>query len=387
MLSLLCLAGTGGCLRLQQGDEDETTVADGSTAAGTDTGEGERTTEAVETEEEATLDEQWTTDFHLNNVWSVNNYFFVLGYDAVARVVGSGLDWTRQIPGENGVSGRGAFAQNNSRVLFGISPDEEESEDADAGAQFLAHNSASGNRLWRYEMPTEGRHDYARGAAFVDDIAVLGSHSYGSDFEHDPLVVGVDADTGEQRWETHLADVGAKYLSSMSVYDGSVHVGMADRGVALLDPETGSVERTFEAMRTLTVGGTVSGGTLSGDVTAASLDDGRTQWSGTVDDRTYTQPAVDNTLVVVGTGAGTVYAFERPSGEVRWTRQVTGAVHALTTTPSRVWVADRNDGLTAFARDTGVVQHRSTRRIEDMESYGNELLIGSGDTVAQYTIA
>ena len=173
----------------------------------------------------------------------------------------------------------------------------------------------------------------------------------------------------------------------MSVYDGSVHVGMAGRGVALLNPETGSVKRTFDSMRTLTVGGTVSGGTffgtLSGDVTAASLDDGRTQWSGTVDDRTYTQPAFDNTVVVVGTGAGTVYAFERTSGEVRWTRKVTGAVHAITTTASQVWVADQNDGLTAFARDSGTVQHRSTRRIEDMESYGGELLIGSGGAVAQ----
>lgn len=390
VLSLLCLAGTGGCLRLQGSSQGATTTGDGEPATSEPRDSAEETaTDDSETESGITLSERWTDELVLETVLSVNQGFFVQGDEMVAKALPSGMEWTYETPGPNGNHATEAFAHNDGRAVFGISPDEGESEDPDSAAYFLAFNSATGERLWTYEMPKNGLYEYARGAAIVDDVAVLGGHLYGSAPDLDPLVVGVDVETGEQVWETHLSDVGARYLSGMAVYDGSVCVEMAYHGVAVLDPATGSVDRTVDSVRNSIDGGTVSVGTFFGDddeeAAAYSLDDGSRQWSQPIDDRTWTQPAVDNTVAVFGTGAGSVYVFERASGEVRWEKPVNGTVNALTLTASHVWVADQNDGLTAFSRSDGTVRLRATEAVEDMAAHGDSLLVGD-DATTLYTI-
>lgn len=388
VLGLLCLVGGGGCLRLQEG-QGETTAAGSDGAATADTDVGVTTADDSASESGVTLTERWSEELNLEKVWAEGSGFFLAGDERVARAFPSGMDWTNEIPGVDDNLATEAFALNDSRAVFGISPDEGETENPDRSAQYLAFNSASGERLWRYEMPKDGKHEYARGAALVGGVAVIGSHLYGSTSEYDPLVVGVDAETGAQMWETHLAEHGARYLSSMAVYDGAVYVGMAGSGIARVDASTGTVDQTFGSMSTLTVGGTVNGrsfyGAIGGTATAYSLDDGSTQWSGTLDDRTWVKPVVDNTLAVFGTGAGTVYAFERSSGEQRWTQPVNGRVNAITLTASHVWVADENNGLTAFARTDGTVRHRATQAVDDMAASGDSLLVG-GDTTTLFTI-
>jgi outer membrane protein assembly factor BamB len=382
-LALAGLAATGGCLRLTDGGDGPGGDGERTTATAT-AGGGGATTGTGTDGDGPTLTERWSADLNLDRAWARNQGFFVGGHERVASVFPSGVNWSREIPGEHGNDGAEAFALADSRAVFGISPDEGEREDPDAAAHFLAHNAASGERLWRHEMPTDGRHEYARGVALVDGVAALGSHLYGSGADLDPLVVGVDAATGERRWESHLAERGARYLSGVTGYGDAVCVGMAGRGVAMLDPATGAVERTVDATRTLTVGGTVRGstfvGTRSGEVTAVALDDGTVRWSGEIDDRIYSRPAVDNTLVVVGTGAGTVYAFDRTSGAVRWERRVNGTVSATALTATHVWVADRNAGLTALDREDGTVRHRATREVDDLAARGDSLLVGDDET-------
>ena len=101
----------------------------------------------------------------------------------------------------------------------------------------------------------------------------------------------------------------------------------------------------------------------------------------------YTTPVIDNSLVVVGTQAGTVYAFERQSGETRWEASITNAVAAIETTGAHVWVGDTDIGLTAYDRADGSLVHRSTKPVngDDIAVADGVLLLG-GDTATAYTI-
>ena len=96
---------------------------------------------------------------------------------------------------------------------------------------------------------------------------------------------------------------------------------------------------------------------------------------------------IDNSLVVVGTQAGTVYAFERQSGEMRWEASITNAVAAIETTGAHVWVGDTDIGLTAYDRADGSLVHRSTKPVngDDIAVADGVLLLG-GDTATAYTI-
>ena len=48
--------------------------------------------------------------------------------------------------------------------------------------------------------PSDGKHNLAIGATVVDDVVVLAVSDYGTEDTLEPLVWGVDVETGETRW-------------------------------------------------------------------------------------------------------------------------------------------------------------------------------------------
>jgi outer membrane protein assembly factor BamB len=397
VLALAGLVGTGGCLRLQEGGTTEAeTATPGTGDTDSDDGvgatAGEEDTEDTVGTGEVTLTERWTDGWHVNDGWVSNQTFYLSGTDGVGTAHQSEMGWTAELADDD-ILGTEAFGISGGRAVFGLSPDPDgQGYSPNVGARFYAYDHPAGERAWRFDAPADARHNYARGVAVVDGVAAVGSHTYGMDIDYDPLVTGVDMGTGEQVWETHLAEVGGRYLVDVATYDGAVCVGStgtSDAGITLLDPATGEVVQHFDRIRMSTDGAAVSGSSYYpcafDQMAAYSLDDGSTRWSTDVDDRIGAQPVVDNTLVVCGTVAGTVYALERDTGTVRWQASVDETVESVALSVSHVWVANQASGLTGFARDDGSVVHRSTQDVSDLAVYDDTLLVGGDDTTA-YTI-
>lgn len=292
------------------------------------------------------------------------------------------MRWTRDVNGGSNNIGTRAFDTDGSRVIFGISPDAEVDEvPDDDGASFHAYDFGSGDELWTVEAPSNGKHTYAQGVAIVGDV-VVDSHGYA---EGEPLVYGVDLESGETQWAVGVPDLPAGYISDVFGYDDEAYVTLG-RGTRVLDPQTGSVSASRESIRVAWPGGSVSGDTLfapsGNDLIAYDLENGGERWSQSIGDWIDPQPAVDNSLVVAGTRAGNVHAFERASGEQRWKYSIDRAVGALALSVSLVWVADNESGLTAHRRSDGEVIDRSTHDVEDIAVHDNTLLVGGNDTAA-----
>lgn len=377
---------SAGCLRLQGGSD--TTQEDGSSPTRdggdsvdnqTSTNGGDSSDESSSAADDVEVSVGESFEIVASHAWFDGVNVYVSGGTDVAALYPDGIRWQSETDGETG--GR-AFASSAGTAVFGFNPPDHSA--TDAAAQFRAYNSADGNDRWQYKAPEDGAHNYPRGAALTEGVAAVGSNRYGSGFEPDPLVTGIDVESGDIRWETYLGSAGAQYLSGMWVYDGLICVGMASDGVALLDPSTGEIESELPALRTLTTGGTVGGeqffAAAESELTAYDLADGTTNWSGPIDGRSFIEPMVDSTLVVVGTGSGNVYAFERTTGELSWDGSVTGQVNALTSSTDHVWVATTGGGLIGFDRTEGSVVHRSARDVEAMVYADDRLVFGADET-------
>jgi outer membrane protein assembly factor BamB len=364
---------SAGCLRLQEASGDN--QGDGSS---TTTDGGDSSDDSSSMAGEVELSVGGSFEVSTSHAWFDGVNVYVSGGSDVAALNPDGIRWQNEI---DEITGGRAFASKSGTAVFGFNPSDHSAPNA--AAHFRAYNSADGADSWQYKAPEDEIHNYPRGAAITEGVAAVGSNRYGSEFEPDPLVTGIDVESGEVQWETYLGSTGAQYLSGMWTYDGLICVGVAFNGVALLDPSTGNVESELSALRTLTTGGTVGGeqffAAADSELTAYELADGSSNWTGSIEGRSYIEPMVDSTLVVVGTGTGNVYAFDRTTGELGWDGSVDGQVNAITASTDRVWVATNSGGLTGFDRAEGSVVHRSTRDIEAMVYADDRLLFGADE--------
>ena len=364
---------SSGCLRLQGASDNSQEDGSSATTDGGDTSGGSSSTAG-----EVELSVAESFDLSMSHAWFDGVNIYISGGSDVAALNPDEIRWQNETDGPTG--GR-AFASKSGTAIFGFNPSDHSAPDA--AAQFRAYNTADGADSWQYKAPEDGVHNYPRGAAITEGVAAVGSNRYGSEFEPDPLVTGIDVESGEVQWETYLGSAGARYLSGMWTYDGSICVGLATDGVALLDPSTGEVESELSSLRTLTTGGTVGGeqffAAADSDLTAYELADGSSNWTGSIEGRSYIEPLVDPTLVVVGTGSGNVHAFDRTTGKLEWDGGVNGQVNAITASTDHIWVATNSGGLTGFDRAEGTVVHRSTRDIEAMVYADDQLLFGADE--------
>lgn len=375
-LFLAALGGgsmSSGCLRLEEASDDNQ-GGDSQTTTDDEGSSDDSSSSAPEVE----LSVVESFDISTSHAWFDGVNVYVSGGSDVAALHPDEIRWQNEL---DDITGGRAFASKAGTVVFGFNPSDHSAPDA--AAHFRAYNSANGADRWQYKAPEDGVHNYPRGAAIVGGIAAVGSNRYGSDFDPDPLVTGIDVESGDVQWETYLRSTGAQYLSGMWVYNGLICVGLSFNGVVLLDPSTGDVESEFSALQTLTTGGTVGGeqffAAADSELTAYELADGTANWTVSIEGRSHIEPMVDSTLVVVGTGTGNVYAFDRTTGEPGWDGTVDGQVNAITASTDHVWVATDNGGLIGFDRAEGVVVHRSTRDIEAIVYANDQLLFGADE--------
>ena len=372
------LGGTSGCLRLtgegnQATSGGETATATDSQPAGTtDEGAGAGPASPV------TLTESWVGDPGIDFVWTEGGSIYLNDFNGAGRAShGSGVKWEQETTYEGFEDnfGADAFAVDEQYVTLGYRPDPEDSDTL--GSHFHTFDEATGEKLWAFGAPADGKHNTAAGATTVDGTVVVAASSYGSASEQEPLVVGLDAESGDEQWRTETPTLPAGFVTYVGEYAGEVYVGMGYEGVRVLDPETGSltrveeswrVGRSFAASRGRIHGDTLFGVRRSGPEDGSSLNayplgtNGR-EWSVTFDGAVTAGPVVDNSLVTIGTEAGRVHVFDRSTGESVWDVRIDGSVGAIDMSALRVWVADEETGLTAYDRSDGTRLHRSTKPI------------------------
>ena len=390
------VAGTSGCLRLQ--GEEGSTPDGSSTPARSPTPDATPSdgTQPDDGSAGVTLTESWTGENGIDFIWTVEGIFYFNGYNYAAEAShGDGVRWSGDATHE-GVDenlGADAFATDGRHMIFGHIPDPEGNEER--GGHFHAYDRATGEEVWAASAPSDGKHNYTIGATVIDDIAVLAVTDYGSMSQQEPLVWGVDIETGEERWRTDQSTLPRSFISYLGSHDGEVYVGMMPGGVQVLAGDTGTMTDTHESWYIDKSWGE-SFGQIHGETLFAASEEtlaahplggNGLSWSTSGLGSVHTPPAVDNSLVVVGTEEGEVHALERGSGETRWEASITNPVGAIETTGSHVWVGDTDIGLTAYDRETGSLVHRSAKPVNgDDIAVADDVLLLGGDTATAYTI-
>jgi outer membrane protein assembly factor BamB len=377
------LAGTGGCLRLQSGEDGgETATATGESDDATTAAAGTRTTDTPPAEPgRYVLSERWRAEFGVDYVRAAGGHFYLNDFGRVAEAVpGDGVLWTDEVTFEGSTANLGADAigRGDDTVVFGFFS--EPAAVDEPGAYFVAHEEVTGERRWTVGVPAAADNDYTnlpRGVAVVDGVAVLGIEA-GGRFR----LRGVDVRTGEGRWTA----AGRGGINGVEAHDGAVYVNRF-AGVTVRDPTTGSVTERHEGWRgansRIRAGSFVAG---SDGVRAYPLAEGAADWS-VADVSGVTTLAADNSLVVAGTETGAVHALERATGERRWDATIDGTVWQIELGSRSVWVADRETGLTAYDRRDGRAVHRSTQPIEraGIAVAGGSILLGN-ETARLYDV-
>lgn len=386
------IGGSSGCLRLTGGggDEPAPTVTDAESDA------TQTRTKRSDPDAPVTLTESWRGDPGIDFAWSKNGRIFFNDYNkAAAASHGGGINWTSEVTYEGFENNFGvdAFATDESRVTFGYTPDPEVNETI--GAHFHTFDRLTGEEVWHFAAPADGKHNFAHGATSLADTVVVATCSF--EAEQEPLVVGLAPETGEVRWRTDKSTLPTAWVNYVGSYADEVYVGMASGGVQVLDPETGSlteVHESWSVARALgTAWGQIHGDTLfaadrasedESALRAYPLGNQGREWSATFESSVTCGPVVDNSLVTVGTDAGTVYVFNRSTGERLWDVGIDGTVGAIDTSATHVWVGDGETGLTAYTRSDGTRVHRSTKPLggDDIAVTDGVLVLGGDETYA-----
>lgn len=389
------VAGTSGCLRLQ-GGEEPTPTEEEPTPSETASDE----TPPDDGSNEVTLTEMWTDENGVGYIWTREDVFYYNSYNYAAEASEmSGVRWSTDTT-YNGFDrnfSTDAFAADDRYAIFGYAPQVEGNEER--GAHFHAYRRYDGEEEWVVGAPSDGTHKLSAGVTVVDDTAILAVSDYGDygDGNGEPLVYGTDIETGEIRWETDQSVLSASLVRAVVSHDGDVYVATTD-GVKILASDTGTLiesqDNWYIGVPGFKLGALyqMHGETLFGgwvdNLNAYPLGGNGVSWSRSELGRLSVKPAVDNSLVVVGTQQGDVYAFERGSGETQWEASITNAVGAVETTSSHVWVGDTDIGLTAYDRETGSLVHRSTKPVNgaDIAVLDSDVLLLGGDDATAYDI-
>ena len=162
--------------------------------------------------------------------------------------------------------------------------------------------------------------------------------------------------------------------SSPVVHDDLVLVGGADGNVYAIDRRTGH-ERWHSALKSAVNstpaarGEVVYAATMGGTFAALSVRDGRVLWShhfgadapfawGRESGDVYvSSPTIAGDVVVVGSGDGSVYAFDAATGTVRWQFRTGGRVRSTPAISGDVVYAASFDG-SVYAIDLGTGKQR-----------------------------
>ena len=196
----------------------------------------------------------------------------------------------------------------------------------------------------------KGRISRTMGLALVMSISLTGCTTVSNWFAEDEEIAirtlkPIDAEfEPEVIWDTDVGDGIEGYFSRLRPVYGDNKVFAASRHgeVAALDPETGekhwqrnlatfaddgmfsAVSQLWRAGESARIGGlafneqTVYVGTENGAIIAMDSATGETRWSHSVEGEILSAPVVSEGVLVVNTGAGTLFGIDADSGEQLW---------------------------------------------------------------------
>ena len=360
------VTGLSGCLRLREGLSGEQATTESDTS-GSSSERGE-----------ITLTENWTAEDGIEHIWTDGGTFHFNGYNVAAQAEhGGGVLWSDETSydGVDENLGADAFATDGRHVVFGYTPDPDGNEQV--GGHFHAYDTVSEEKVWTFSAPSDGKHNFTAGATMVDDVVAVATTDYGREGNQEPLVAGIDVNSGEELWRSGPSTISPGFVQYLGSYAGNVYVTTTGSGTQILDPETGSVTGSRESWRLSKHMGdslarihmeTLFGVHFwSGGLHTYPIGDNGLEWSRDDVGTVTAGPTVDNSLVVVGNESGTVRAFERLNGEPRWDARIEGPVGAVELSARDVWVSDMGTGLAAFDRETGDRVYQSTQPVNDSD--------------------
>ena len=307
---------------------------------------------------------------------------------------------------ETGVRMRPAYADG---VLYAASTD----------GSVAAFDAATGKSLWRQNSRTHGwfgwgdkkRPDafYAGGPAVDGDLLVVGTL--------DGHVYGLDAKSGEKRWETTLP---SEVITAPAIVSGMVVVRTNDGRVYGLDAATGERKWAYDQSVVplltlrgngplLVANGVVFFGSDDGHLVALRLDNGDKLWDlplasgeGRTDidrlDDADGAIVLDGTTLYAGAFHGQLTAIDGPSGRPMWNHafstytsiDVGGNALLGVDDKSDVWAFDKTSGADMWKQDalewrwlTGPAVQGNYVVLGDIEGYVHWLQIGDGKIAAR----
>ena len=204
-----------------------------------------------------------------------------------------------------------------------------------------------------FEEPGDGLHDQIQGMTAVDGTVIYASESTGFSDEQEPIIRGVDAESGEEQWKIQL--------------EGSVAAIVAYRDQLFVQGTGLSIYRrsTQELLEERQLAGGYSGGPVADDKTlfipgdtvyALTLPDGGERWSADTGRSVNSSAGVGETGVFVGTEGGYVLGYDRETGAELWESRVAGVVeHPPIVEDGVVWIASERGDLSAFDEESGTL--------------------------------
>jgi outer membrane protein assembly factor BamB len=225
-------------------------------------------------------------------------------------------------------------------------------DEVDTGGRVYALDPESGDERWMYEEPGDGLHDSIRAVTVVDGTVIYASQSSGSGDDQEPIVRGVDAETGDEQWRIGLSE-------------GFVN-GIVAHGDRLFVAQTFELyiyrRSTREELETRRLSTGFSRPVRLGDtlfapgetVRALTLPDAEERWAVETGREVNTTPGVGETGVFVGTESGFVLGYDRETGDPLWEGRAPGVVeHPPVVEDGLVWVATERGDLLAFTEAGG----------------------------------
>ena len=320
---------TAGCLRLTD-DPASTETNEQEQSAATDSAEST----PVERSEESTASGS-ASKIELVPAWSGSSsaltvadgdFFFRPRFNRVLRVRPDGTTVFEAEIADGYLaplspSFRNALYADETGVYVGAGARDE----VDTGARVYALDPESGEERWMYEEPADGLHDGVRAVTTIDGTVIYASQSSGSGDEQEPIVRGIDAESGEERWRIQISEgfvngivaredrLFVQQTFGLSIYRLSTQELLEERRL------TAGFSQFAAADGTLFVPGET--------VRALSLPGGNERWSAQTGRSVNTGVGVGETGVFVGTESGYVLGYDRETGDALWippssTRQI-----------------------------------------------------------------
>ena len=350
-----CLRLTGGSSQTATNTEAETTEHGGSAAT-----ESAASTQPDDSETSTTPDPGF--EIEVVPAWSGSNSrvmtadgdFFFSEFRGLSRVRTDGTTvFSAEIADGYFVSisptFRNALHADDTGVYVGAGATDE----VDTGGRVYAFDPESGEERWMFEEPGDGLHDQIQGMTAVDGTVIYASESTGFSDEQEPIVRGIDANSGEEEWRIQLS---GGFVGGIAAYGDRLFV----QRIGLSIYQLSTRELISERQRVGGYSEPVAADDVlfvSGDtVYALTLPDGGERWSADTGRSVNSSAGVGETGVFVGTEGGYVLGYDRETGAELWESRVAGVVeHPPIVEDGVVWIASERGDLSAFDEESGTL--------------------------------